>query len=300
MTIPESKFDDWHKTGADSGSKKTADKIRRILKQDRSPTQQSEGDFQIRLQGSYKNTTHTRGSSDVDILARLTSAWTSDLSELDEEGEERYHEDHTDADYGYDSFSSDVWGWLKKKFKHRHISWNGKAIEISKESSRLPVGADIVPCIEHRHYTSYPARGGEQYDEGMAFETRWGSDSLINYPHLHWQNGNQKHTNYKETVRIFKNARDYYNESYSGILRSIDAHSYGIECLIYNVPTEIIKRASRSERFIETLEFLEEEDLSDFDQVSEMELLFGSSNTQWEISEANDLIEKLRDLWEEY
>ncbi|MDF9747868.1 hypothetical protein [Natrinema salsiterrestre] len=162
---------------------------------------------------------------------------------------------------------------------------------------------DLVPCVEHRHYTSYPAYKDGTYDSGMAFQPRFSSETIVNYPGLHYENGCDMHSNYKETVRIFKNARDYYNENFDTVW-TIGAHSYGIECLIYNVPEAILKRSNRADRFDETLQFLEDaeesDDLEGFDQVSEMEELFGSSNTQWEVSEAEYMISRLRGMWDDW
>jgi len=299
VPIPESKFEDWRGTGADKGSKTAADKVEQLLNLDRSPVKQSDGTFTVLRQGSYKNDTHTWASSDVDVIAKLTSAWSRDLSVLDEEDRGRYLQFHSPADYGYDEFSTDVWQWMKTQFDAGAISWSDKAIEISGDSPRLPVDVDLVPCVEHRKYTEYPAYGEGEYISGMAFEPRYGGEKIVNYPTLHYENGCDMHGNYKETVRIFKNARDYYNEHFQ-TFRSIDAHSYGIECLIYNVPERILKRSSRAERFDDTLGFLAESDFSQFHQVSQMEDLFGDSNTQWSTDEADELIARLREMWEDW
>ncbi|MDF9747964.1 hypothetical protein [Natrinema salsiterrestre] len=88
MPIPESKFEDWKGTGADKGSKEASDKLESILRLNRSPAEQSEGEYEILRQGSYKNDTYTYGSSDVDIIAKLTSAWSRDLSDLKDEDRE--------------------------------------------------------------------------------------------------------------------------------------------------------------------------------------------------------------------
>lgn len=153
--------------------------------------------------------------------------------------------------------------------------------------------------MEFRYYESYPAVGDPEFISGMAFKSRFGSEKIINYPQIHYENGGDKHGNYKETVRIFKNARDYYNDHFDTVW-TIGAHSYGIECLIYNVPEDILKRSSRAERFNETLTFLEEADFSEFDQVSEMEPLFGNSNTQWNTDEADYLVTRLREMWDNW
>ena len=296
MAIPKSQFRNWHKTGADKGSQEAANRIERMLKEDRSPVKQADCSFKILRQGSYKNTTHTRGSSDVDVIARLDSAWHPDLSALSPEEKKRYNWHHSTPDYGYDEFARDVWRWLKNKFEANTITWNEKAIEISSTTSRLPVDVDLVPCIEHRRYESYSSYDDGECTSGIAFEPRFSQEVIINYPSVHHENGGDKHRNYKETVRIFKNARDYYNDHFDTIW-SIEAHSYGIECLVYNVPERILKRSNRADRFGETLSYIEETPWSEFDQVSEMETLFGDSNTQWDSDEAEELVIRLREMW---
>lgn len=301
MPIPESKFDDWKGTGADNGSADARRTIKRILEMDRSPVEQSDGSYEVRLQGSYKNSTHTYGSSDVDIIAKLTSAWGRDLSELNADEKERYHSDHTSPpDYGYSDFQADVWQWLSTKFDG--ISRGSKAIKIdSDRSSRLSVDVDIVPCCEYRVYHSYPAFGDPNFDSGMYFRTTTGGTRIINYPGIHYGNGCDMHSNYKETVRIFKNARDFYNESWNS-WRSIDAPSYFIECLIYNVPERILKRSSRSDRFKEALDYFQADstDLESFDQVSEMEPLFGENDTQWDKQSAETMLHRLEEMWDDW
>jgi len=299
MTIPESKFDDWSGTGADKGSKDAADSIERKLGLNRSPIEEADCTYKVLRQGSYKNTTHTWSSSDVDVLVKLTSSWTRNLSELSEPAKERYESDHSPPDYGYNDFNSEVYRWLRSKYKRSNINWSGKAIEIS-DDGQLPIPADVVPCVEHRYYYSYPKDSEPDYTSGVYFEPRGSSDVYINYPTEHYQNGTDKHDNYKQTVRIFKNARDYYNKHWSSIFQSIDAHSYGVECMIYNVPDDILSKSARSDRFDEVLEYFEQTDISTFQQVSEMEALFGDNTTQWDPSEADELIEKLRTMWEEW
>jgi predicted nucleotidyltransferase len=302
MPIPESKFNDWHGTGADKGSADARDKTRRALMSERSPLEQADEDYEVYLQGSYANTTHTRGSSDVDVVAKITSAWRSDLEELSEEEEERYNDDHDDADYDHRDFYDDVLTALRIKFGHSAVTPGNKAIKIDKEkTSLLDVDVDVVACGEYRVYRTYPESGDEdaEIDKGMHFMPQYDNDRVINFPKIHRENGREMHSNYKETVRIFKNARYYYNNHFD-TLWTIDAHSYGIECLIYNVPESILKRTSRSDRFDETLSYLDNADFSTFDQVSEMESLFGDSNTQWSTDEADELITRLREMWDDW
>lgn len=301
MSIPESKFDDWKGTGADVGSADAANRIEFELELDRSPVEHSDGEFTVLRQGSYKNDTHTWGTSDVDIIVILTSAWRKDLSELDEDEEELYNEENSSADYGYFEFRSDVTSWVQKRFEGVNVG--DKAIKIdSDQSTKVDVDADIVPCIEYQIFHNYPVEDEEEdVTKGISFDTRTTGETIVNYPRLHYENGCDMHDNYKETVRIFKNARDYYNESWDSIW-TINAPSYFIECLISNVPERILKRSNRSDRFIETIDFLQNEDtnLESFEQVSEMELLFGDSSTQWDTDSAETMLRHLRTMWDDW
>jgi hypothetical protein len=301
MTIPDSQFDNWHGTGADAGSATARKRIIDALEMDRSAID-DDAHVDTFLQGSYKNDTHTYGSSDVDIVVKLDSTWLSDTSNLNSEEQERYDSNTSNANYTYSEFRDDVFTTLKTRFNSTSsnpVKWNGKAIEINH--GPLPVDVDVVPCRDYRVYHSYPEEGEPNIDHGMAFRSRSGIERIINFPKIHYDNGTEKHSNYKETVRIFKNARDYYNEYWDSIF-TIDAPSYFIECLIYNVPDRILKRSSRSDRFLEILDYLQSDrtNLTTFDQVSEMEELFGDSSTQWDISGAETMHGRLRSMWDNW
>ncbi|KZN26020.1 hypothetical protein A4G99_23365 [Haladaptatus sp. R4] len=304
MAIPESKFGDWNSTGADKGSADARKKVKTALMTERSPLEQGDEEYEVYLQGSYRNTTHTRSSSDIDVVTKITSVWHSDRSNLTDEEEERYQDDHGDPDYGREDFYDDVRRALQTKFNPSAVSRGNKAIKIDEEeTSQLDVDVDVVACGEYRVYHTYPEGGNEdaEYDEGMHFMPLYGTDRIINFPKLHHENGCDKHSNYKETVRIFKNARDYYNDHWDS-LWSIDAPSYFIECLIYNVPQRILKRSNMSDRFIEVLDHLDDDeiDLTTFDQVSEMEPIFGDNNTQWNTDSAETMIARLHRMWEDW
>ncbi|WP_318567385.1 nucleotidyltransferase [Salinigranum marinum] len=301
MSIPNSKFDDWKGTGADAGSATARTRIINALEMDRSSLP-DDIEFDTFLQGSYKNDTHTYGSSDVDVVVKLESAWLADTSNLDSEEQARYDRDTTDADYTYRDFRKDVFNTLKTRFNSttsKPVVWDGKAIEIN--DGPLPVDVDVVPCRDYRIYRSYPSNGEPDIDHGMAFSPRHSTERIVNFPKMHYQNGTEQHANFKETVRIFKNARDYFNEKWESPYR-IDAPSYFIECLIYNVPERILRRSKRSDRFEEILDHLQADstDLTTFDQVSEMEPLFGTSNTQWDVDSAMTMLTHLGTMWNDW
>ena len=305
MAVEKSKIPDhWGKwNGANKGSKIARERIINTLDQDRSPLVQNDDiEYEVYLQGSYKNYTNTRESSDVDVLVKLTTSFGSELSNLTPDEKRRYHENMSDASYAYDDgFQDAVYEAVKLQYRKNMfknpVSYSDKAIDISGSANPLPVPVDVVPCQEYRVYHSYPANGDPEYTEGMRFKPRDGYDWWVNFPRVHYENSRDKHSNFPETVRMFKDARDEYNERY---VFSLNAPSYYIECLLYNVPDEILRTTDLTERFDNVLSWLEDDyvDLDAFQQASEMEPLFGEKNTQWNTNDAEKFIEKMRALFE--
>jgi tRNA nucleotidyltransferase (CCA-adding enzyme) len=68
MGIPTRTLDSWTSTGADRGSKTTRRAIYNALRSERSPLEQKDDDYDVHTQGSYRNSTHIRGDSDVDVI----------------------------------------------------------------------------------------------------------------------------------------------------------------------------------------------------------------------------------------
>ena len=301
MGIPEWKFDDWNSPGATVGSSNARDRIISTLGMDRSPVEQADIEYEVYLQGSYKNTTHVRASSDVDVVAKLKSTFRKDLSELTEEEKKRYEDDKISPDYSFHDFREDVYKALHTRFVNDGINpldKGNKAIKVDSELTNIvDVDVDVVPCAEYRYYRNYPKNKDPDYDEGMHFVPRLETDRIISYPKLHYENGKCLHSNYKETVRIFKNAKRYYDEEYQSIF-TCDISSFYIECLISNIPDRILKRSRRSDRFIEVIEYLEEDDtdISEFDTVSKMKNLIHSDASR-SVYTAETFVDRLHQMW---
>ena len=100
MAIPESQFDTWSNQGAITTSRRTHESIRAALDEHEWP---DNIDFEIYLQGSYKNDTNIRGDSDVDIVVQLNSAFFSNLSE-----EQKMILGFGKASYGWSEFKRDA------------------------------------------------------------------------------------------------------------------------------------------------------------------------------------------------
>ena len=252
MTIPKEKLDTWSKQGPIKSSKETYKLIRNLI----TDRYDEDRTIDIFLQGSYKNSTNIYGRSDVDIVIKLSSIFRRDISSLSKKEKKQYYKKYNKATYRLEKFRKNLIDILKEKYENS-VEKGNKAIKIK---SRLPMGADIVICQEYRKYKSY-IPGSEKYIEGIYFEAKDGT-GIKNYPKQHWENGVEKNKeadkNFRETVRIFKNAKDYHDEDLGDL-----APSYFIEGLLYNVPSRLF-RQERQIRVKEILDWLDGQDFSRF------------------------------------
>src|SRR3989344_743044 len=135
MAIPESQLEIWAKQGAITTSKTTADSIKNALN---SYTHwPNEIDFEVYLQGSYKNDTNIRCDSDVDVVIQLNSTFYSNLSE-DQKGVLGLNS----ASYHLSDFRTNVLNVLKNYYGQGQITEGNKSIKIKANNGRLP--ADVV------------------------------------------------------------------------------------------------------------------------------------------------------------
>ncbi len=119
MAIPESQLTTWANQGAITTAKSTADSLKNALN---SYSDWPSGvDFEVYLQGSYKNDTNIRanirGDSDVDVVAHLNSTFYSNLSE-----EQKRILGLTPATYHLSNFRSDVLKILKNYYGQSQIT----------------------------------------------------------------------------------------------------------------------------------------------------------------------------------
>jgi tRNA nucleotidyltransferase (CCA-adding enzyme) len=78
MPIPESQLKTWSNQGATEGSEKTYTSIKAAIDAYSWPEGMRP---EVYLQGSYPNSTNTRGNSDVDVVVEMNSVFYSNLSE---------------------------------------------------------------------------------------------------------------------------------------------------------------------------------------------------------------------------
>lgn len=294
MAIPENVLDNWtnYQTAAISSAKETHERIRGALE---GSSRLSGHDFDTFLQGSYANTTLVRGSGDVDIIVRLNETRLSDLSRLDPVEKERYRSNTSSASYSWSDFRSDVLDVLTSRYGRGALREGDKAIEVDTDS--LPIGADVVVCIQYRLYTSLPVYPGV-FEKGIVFWTRGSGEKIINFPEQHIENGVEKQSRannrYKETVRMFKNARNAMDER--GLMSKDRAPSYFIECLLFNVPASQYTYNLQN-RYVSIVEYLMDDSINSYECQNGLLPLFGSDSAQWSVRNANSFISNLGNLY---
>jgi len=308
MTIPESQLEIWSNQGATVTAKNTHESIRRALNVETSPLKKKgfiEGsDFEIYLQGSYKNTTNIRGDSDVDVVVQLNRVFEAEVSECSVAEQLLYEQTFSGSSYYWCDWRSDVLEALQAYYSWNNVDDTGnKSLKLKRGSGRL--AADIVPCLQYRRYHRF--RGiFEPFVEGIKFYTRRENGLVINYPKLHYENGviknSPNHTNgwYKPVVRVFKNARIYLVER--GLISKDLAPSYFLECLLYNVPNCQFGKSYQLS-YLQVLLWLIESLQSAFSSFicqNEQMPLFGNTPEQWSITNAQELVNAMILLWSEW
>lgn len=295
MGIPESQFETWSHQGAITSSKATHESIRNALVANSSPVKDK--NFEIYLQGSYKNDTNIHGESDVDVVVQLNSTFHYDLSALPGNESLLFKQIYPSAAiYLWNNFRADVLNALRAYCGASKISEGNKSLKAGEESGRLP--ADIVVCLQYRKYQRFLSQSYEQFVEGIILYTLRENRIVINFPKSHYDNGVEKNAStngwYKPTVRVLKNARTYLINH--NLIEGSLASSYFIECLLYNVPNSQFG-GNYQVTFCNIVNWLEEVDFNGFICQNKQLLLFGDSQEQWSINEAKQFVSALIHLW---
>ena len=237
-------------------------------------------DYEVFLQGSYKNDTNLGGDSDVDVVVRLTTRLKPSVAELAGKRLQK-NDSHKFVYQEWKSFRDEALKALRAKFGK--VAESGrKTLKVSK--GRIPADADLVVTVSHR--------------QGIGFylsdEKRW----VVSSPQQHHSRGLKKEKaaglRFKRTIRMFKAARNRLVEE--GRLKKEDAPSYFIECLLYNVPDELFK-PKLGASYTGILHWLASARLEDFECQNGKARLFGRAPEQWSIKNARTFIKALQALW---
>lgn len=192
-------------------------------------------DYDVFLQGSYANATNTRGDSDVDVVVMLYSTYMPEISRLSAAEVRNYEARRVPGTVTADEFRQRVERALRGYFGADRVDPRNKCIRVPKVPGY--VDADVVPALQHRLFTSYPAYGEPSFVEGISIKPLRGG-RIVNYPKEHIRNGQRKNNscsgNYKPTVRQVKRVRRRAVDQ--GLLGPKSAPGYLLECMVSNVP----------------------------------------------------------------
>ena len=211
---------------------------------------------------------------------------------------------YSNSDKRLPSFKEQLYQRLNGKiFGNRFVFLQrGKKSLKFNENNTLPefVAVDIVPAFEYRCYRINSGFRKENQVEGIQIYDSEKEEYIINYPKLHRKHGEEKNNetrtngNYKETVRVFKQIKAHLVEL--GVIRDELISSYGLECMLYNVPDSLFK-LSIVDRVDRIIEWLGKNINGGFKEQSEMYDLFMRS---LDIKDAKLFLEKckwLSDNW---
>jgi hypothetical protein len=153
------------------------------------------------------------------------------------------------------------------------------------------VDADVVPCIEHRLYTSR-----SDWVSGTTIHPVTGG-SIVNWPEQNYQNGVEKNkrtsSNFKKLVRVIKNLRNDMADS--GVGEAEPIPSYFIECLVWNTPDAGFANSSFTDDVRYILAHLynstmKDEDCEEWGEENEIKYLFRDGQP-WTRQQANDFLD---------
>lgn len=203
--------------------------------------------YDIYLQGSYKNSTNISKSSDVDIVIELTSVYYSDTKLLNESQKTKYNTLRNPSNYRFANFKTEVQKALVAEFGDQVIKRANKCIKFLEHDNYC--NADVIPCFTHKRFTMFENYSISRVNEGIEFITER-NETIINYPHQHYISLTAKSQatsgRYKETVRMFKTLKEELIAH--GKINDGVAKSYYIENLLYNLSGEYFT-GTYSDRF---------------------------------------------------
>lgn len=244
-------------------------------------------DLLIYTKGSYPNNTNVRADSDVDVVVECREVYYYDFAHgvtANPGLASPYTGPWTPA-----RWRSEVGKAMRNAFGADSVDTSGKiAINISAVTGSRP-SADVVPSFEYRRFRDAARRS---FHEGSCvFDTD--VEKIINWPAQQLTNGQAKNTRtgrrYKRFVRALKNAENRLVE----LGRIDDLPSYFMECLVWNVPDQILTRGdSLSTGFQATLTWLwarlDDGAAGEWEEPNRLKWLF-RSGVKWSIDDAKEL-----------
>lgn len=239
-------------------------------------------------QGSYANDTNVKNNSDIDINVRLDDPVFVDLPK----GKSNEDYGYSDSNYSFSTYRKDVLDAMIDYFGKEYVVDNDKCITILPDSTR--VETDVVPTLKLKRYDS-----DTKVIEGVRFISKAGK-KITNYPLQHIENGKKKNSQtqkrFKRLTRIYRRIR--YKMIDDGIDVSDNITSFLLECLVWNVPNNILNDYNTwSDRLKYSIVYIyhqtkNDETCKDWGEVSEL-LYLWRGNRKWSREDVNNYMLQL-------
>ncbi|CAH0258174.1 MULTISPECIES: nucleotidyltransferase [unclassified Pedobacter] len=300
MAITEAQLQIWSNLGATTSSANTYSSIKTCIENN---SWNDDVNFNIYLQGSYRNSTNIRGDSDVDVVVEFSSVFYSNKNDLNQEQLRDFNEYYSDGKYTLDSFKEAVIRRLESYYGEDYVVVGNNSIKVLANAGRLE--CDVICCAEYREYRSFSKLNTSNYVKGIVFWTNKTNEKVVNFPKLHFDNGASKNqdcnSNYKPAIRIIKNIRSRLVDS--GAITSSLAPSYFIEGLMFNMPNSNFQSGTNHTRILSVLNTFynySNLELESFICQNKQRFLFGNSGQQWSLTDCVYFRTQLIKFWNEF
>ena len=147
MAIPENQLKIWAQPGTVKGATNTHAAIRNALGRHKWPGGVR---YKTYIQGSYRNNTHVRRQSDVDVVVELTSLPIRDGSLLPDSQKRLLEERFPEPEYRWRQFRRDVIEAIISGFGQSRVRQGKKTLKLTMESPDIPV--DVVVAVRYLKY----------------------------------------------------------------------------------------------------------------------------------------------------
>lgn len=292
MKYSEEILKTWTCPASDTEEQKIQNTIYMIKSAINSSCELQDLDIEIFVQGSYANNTNVRANSDVDVCVMLRSAFYTSYPEGKKDSDYRF----VDGTISYDEYKCRVKNAIVDKFGTDAVVQGNKSLKI--KSNSYHVNADVVVALLLKDFEIIDSCNALNYVEGIKFKDSNG-EFVVNYPKDHIKNGKDKNKRtghrYKYLTRIFKRIRN--DMVASGVTDGEKISSFLVECLVWNVPDNIITNYQTwdetvKQSIVYLYDAIKNDEHTKWGEVSERLYLF--VRRKWT---AEDVADFLYDMW---
>ncbi|MEU8033999.1 hypothetical protein AB0C13_36280 [Streptomyces sp. NPDC049099] len=206
--------------------------------------------LKVEAKGSYPNNTKVPGDSDVDIKVQLDDPFYADLHPGMGWWRRRQLVDYR-GPWTPDALRREVAAALRAYFAGPIGTDHSIAFYIPEVPGSRP-SADVVPCFRYLRYKDPQAL---TFDQGSVVYSRDGTE-IVNWPDEQLRNGRAKNTRtggrYKFVVRVLKTVENHLADQ--DVIKPLP--SYFSECLVFNVPDDVIATGDFDDAVRNSLDYL--------------------------------------------